>query len=152
MSGQVTARYKSKEIKGNQEANQPSAPVAVQQPSDEQREEKEAPPERQDIISDKDKAVAEAPMDHGEGPGLEAGIQKLHLNETEGIREDDTDLKGANFASGKPVKMPEAGPDLESGIQKLPLPKNKDISEDDTDAKGADFPTVEPVKMPEAGI
>ncbi|XP_039081627.1 P antigen family member 3-like isoform X3 [Hyaena hyaena] len=108
MSGQVTARYKSKEIKGNQEANQPSAPVAVQQPSDEQREEKEAPPERQDIISDKDKAVAEAPMDHGEGPGLEAGIQKLHLNETEGIREDDTDLKGANFASGKPVKMPEA--------------------------------------------
>ncbi|XP_077628513.1 putative G antigen family E member 3 [Crocuta crocuta] len=85
MSARVRPRSKSEETKGNREANQPAAPVAVQQPSDEQRQQKEAPPESQDIIPDKEKAVAEAPMDQGEGPDLEAGIQKLPLPPTEDL-------------------------------------------------------------------
>ncbi|XP_039081516.1 P antigen family member 3-like [Hyaena hyaena] len=109
MSARVRPRSKSKQRKGNRAANQPATAVAVQQPSDEQPQQKEAPPESQDIIPDKEKAVAEAPMDHGEAPDLEAGIQKLPLPKTEDITEDDTDVKGADFPTVEPVKMPEAG-------------------------------------------
>ncbi|XP_047699937.1 P antigen family member 3-like [Prionailurus viverrinus] len=106
MSGRVRTRSKSKQRKDDGKANQPAAPVAAQQPSDEQPQQKEAPTECQHIMPEREKAVEEAPLD--EGPDLESGIQELPVPKTGGKSEDDSDVKGADVPTLEPVKMPEA--------------------------------------------
>ncbi|XP_058568202.1 P antigen family member 3-like [Neofelis nebulosa] len=106
MSGRVRTRSKSKQRKDDGKANQPAAPVAAQQPSDEQPQQREAPTECQDIMPEREKAVEETPLD--EGPDLESGIQELPVPKSGGKSEDDSDVKGADVPTLEPVKMPEA--------------------------------------------
>ncbi|XP_015299162.3 putative G antigen family E member 3 isoform X2 [Macaca fascicularis] len=107
MSEHVRTRSQSSERGNDQESSQPVESVIVQQPTEEKRQEEEAPTENQGIAPSGEIENEGAPA--VQGPDVEAFQQELALLKIEDEPGDGPDVREGTLPTFDPTKVLEAG-------------------------------------------
>ncbi|XP_072869213.1 putative G antigen family E member 3 [Chlorocebus sabaeus] len=107
MSERVRTRSQSSERGNEQESSQPVESVIVQQPTEEKRQEEEAPTENQGIAPSGEIENEGAPA--VQGPDVEAFQQELALLKIEDEPGDGPDVREGTLPTSDPTKVLEAG-------------------------------------------
>ncbi|XP_072869214.1 putative G antigen family E member 3 [Chlorocebus sabaeus] len=107
MSERVRTRSQSSERGNEQESSQPVESVIVQQPTEEKRQEEEAPTENQGIAPSGEIENEGAPA--VQGPDVEAFQQALALLKIEDEPGDGPDVREETLPTFDPTKVLEAG-------------------------------------------
>ncbi|XP_045239093.1 P antigen family member 5 isoform X1 [Macaca thibetana thibetana] len=107
MSEHVRTRSQSSERGNDRESSQPVGPVIVQQPTEEKRQEEEAPTENQGIAPNGEIENEGAPA--VQGPDLEAFQQEFALLKIEDEPGGGPDIREGTLPTLGPTKVLEAG-------------------------------------------
>lgn len=103
MSKHVRSRFEWKILGEDPESSERVAPVAAQQPSDEQAQQDKPPTESQDVTPDQDNEDERAPV--VPDPDLETELQGLAVLKIG----HEGNVKRASFAKLQPIPLPAAG-------------------------------------------
>ncbi|KAL4669390.1 hypothetical protein H8959_007944, partial [Pygathrix nigripes] len=107
MSEHVRTRSQSSERGNDRESSQPVGSVIVQQPTEEKRQEEEAPTENQGIAPNGEMENEGAPA--VQGPDLEAFQQEFALLKIEDEPGGGSDIREGTLPTIDPTKVLEAG-------------------------------------------